>query len=202
MTKPKFNLQGFRLAVAFREARAHAKALRHGREELFSTVDEEMREFRQNVLLYLANVENLDSPKIARMMAQFEVKSSAMIANAQADLRSIWTRSMPALDKQRIVDAWTDAATKQAGLHAWLGAGRLEFDYASFPGQFIEAILENWWRFEVCANPECPARYFLARRSTQRYCERGECTRFAQRRHALTWWRTKGKFRKGTGGTQ
>jgi hypothetical protein len=179
------------------------KALSTGREELFAEVDEKMREFRQKLLEDLANVEQLDSVRIRKILDHFEPETPTMIANAQANLRSIWERSTPTREKQRIVDAWLMAATKRlgrAGLRAWLGAGRLEFDYHSFPGQFVGAILENWWRFQVCANPDCTARYFLAKRSTQRYCEQGECTRFAQRRHALNWWRTKGKVRRSTGG--
>jgi hypothetical protein len=124
-----------------------------------------------------------------------------LLANAQRDLRELWQSSMGIADKQRIVDAWLEAATKRtgrAGVNAWLGRGRLEFDFRSFPGQFVLAILENWWRFHVCGNPECPARYFLAKRNTQRYCERGECTRYAQQRYSLNYWNTKGKQRRST----
>jgi hypothetical protein len=41
----------------------------------------------------------------------------------------------------------------------------------------------------VCANPECPAPYFLKSRKTQKICEAGECVAWAQRNYALRWWR-------------
>jgi hypothetical protein len=44
----------------------------------------------------------------------------------------------------------------------------------------------------VCSNPDCPARYFLRRRKTQKFCESGPCVTYARRRYALKWWRDKG----------
>jgi len=44
----------------------------------------------------------------------------------------------------------------------------------------------------VCANPECPAPYFLRKRKDQKFCERGPCSAYAQRRYALGWWERKG----------
>lgn len=44
----------------------------------------------------------------------------------------------------------------------------------------------------VCANPECPAPYFLRKRKDQKFCERGQCTVYAQRLYALGWWKRKG----------
>lgn len=172
-------------------------ALSMGREQLFAKIDSEMSAFRRKLLIELANLDT-SHRKIQTTLELFEGENNAMIASAQRDLRAIWPRSVPVLDKQRVVDAWL-AATKRAGragINAWLGRGRLEFDFRSFPGQFVMAILENWWRFQVCANPECAASYFLAKRNTQRYCERGECTRYANQRYARTYWKTKGKARR------
>jgi len=44
-------------------------------------------------------------------------------------------------------------------------------------------------RTAVCANPECPAPYFLKSRKTQKICEAGECVAWAQRNYARKWWR-------------
>jgi hypothetical protein len=41
----------------------------------------------------------------------------------------------------------------------------------------------------ICANPDCPARYFLKSRKTQKICEAGDCVEWAQRNYALRWWR-------------
>jgi hypothetical protein len=39
-----------------------------------------------------------------------------------------------------------------------------------------------------CANPDCPAPFFLKSRRTQKICEAGDCVVWAQRRYALKWW--------------
>jgi hypothetical protein len=51
-------------------------------------------------------------------------------------------------------------------------------------------------RTRLCANPTCPAPYFLKRRITQKFCELGTCTEFAQRQYALRWWHAKGKVKQ------
>ncbi len=40
----------------------------------------------------------------------------------------------------------------------------------------------------ICANPDCPAPYFLRKRKTQKICEAGDCVSWAQRKYALKWW--------------
>lgn len=51
-------------------------------------------------------------------------------------------------------------------------------------------------RTKVCQNPDCPAPYFLAKRKDQRICERGDCTAWAQRQWALSWWNKAGSKRR------
>jgi hypothetical protein len=48
----------------------------------------------------------------------------------------------------------------------------------------------------ICANPDCPARYFKKKRSTQKFCEAGPCVAYAQRQYALRWWNVEGKARR------
>src|SRR5215475_6897282 len=177
---------------------AMEEALMMGPEKLFAKVDKDLRNYRQELLIELANNTSTNSVRIQRLMSMCEPELQSMVASAQRDLRSIWPQSVSLPDKQKVVDAWLHGVKRQgrAGIHAWLGRGCLEFDFQSFPGQFVMAILENWWRFQVCANPDCMARYFLTKRSTQVICERGECTRYAQREHAKKYWHKKGKFRK------
>jgi len=173
-------------AEATTEARAGALAEALGQARLAL----KMPSRRQLLLKRLANLPT-SHRAVQRLMEEFEPERPTFLENAQKDLQKIWPKSVPIDAKQVMVDAWLCAATKRlvgAGLHAWLVTGRLEFDYKSFPGQFVVAILENWRRFAVCGNPECEERYFFAKRSTQRYCERGECTRYALRKKAKNWW--------------
>jgi hypothetical protein len=166
--------------------------------ELSAKVDRELVKFRIQLLDRLANGE-LDSTPVQRTLARLQPEHQSLYTSAQNNLRKLWDQTTPFFDKQRIVDAWVDVATKRLGLrglHAWLARERLEFDFDSFPGQFVTAILENWRKFRVCGNPNCPGKFFLAKRSNSRYCERGDCTKYAQQQHALRWWREKGSDKR------
>lgn len=70
----------------------------------------------------------------------------------------------------------------------------------------LEITTENLWTFicvlflldeaagkvGVCGNPECVSPYFLRKRKDQKYCEREQCSAYAQRQYALGWWDRKG----------
>ena len=56
----------------------------------------------------------------------------------------------------------------------------------------VVTLLVNAKRLRLCANQECPARYFVAHRTDQRYCP-GDCAQLAQREHKQTWWAKHGK---------
>lgn len=51
-------------------------------------------------------------------------------------------------------------------------------------------------RLGICENPDCPARYFVKKRRTQRFCEQGPCVQYAQRKYSLDWWKREGKKRR------
>ncbi len=57
------------------------------------------------------------------------------------------------------------------------------------------ALLQNSRLAKVCANPDCPAPYFIARRATQRYCS-PDCLKPFQKQSKLDWWNRKGKLRR------
>jgi hypothetical protein len=49
---------------------------------------------------------------------------------------------------------------------------------------------------KVCANPDCPAPYFIAHKTAQRYCEEA-CAKVFQREWKRRWWNEKGtKWRR------
>jgi hypothetical protein len=54
-------------------------------------------------------------------------------------------------------------------------------------------LKSNLARF--CANPDCPAPYFVATRATQRYCSQ-DCLKPAQKQWKLDWWNREGKTRR------
>jgi hypothetical protein len=50
---------------------------------------------------------------------------------------------------------------------------------------------------KVCANPDCPAPYFIAGRTTQQFCSE-KCSGVLQRAHKLRWWNEHGKERRSS----
>jgi len=159
----------------------------------FRNADREMRKSRRLLLDRVANAP-LESRQLQRRMESFEPVTPVQLAYAKKALQLIWPRDVPIPSKQQVVDLLLAAASKSAdrpGVFAPLAFGHLEFDAKNFPGQLLIAILENWPFMAVCGNPECKTPYFFSKRSTQKYCERGECTRYAVRKKALKWWNDK-----------
>jgi len=52
--------------------------------------------------------------------------------------------------------------------------------------------VKNVERMRCCANPSCPAPYFLAVRRTQKYCDR-KCAEPSQREFKKKWWKKYGR---------
>jgi hypothetical protein len=158
---------------------------------MVKSAEQEMRKLRVRLLLDLANL-RADSPRLLRLMESFEPNEQPVITSVQHGLQLIWQRDVPLDAKQRLVNYLLVGATQYAGdaggLIALLKTGSLEFAGNNFVGQVLVGILENWPRMARCTNPECTVRYFFAKRSSQVYCERGECTRYAQRKKAKKYW--------------
>jgi hypothetical protein len=55
--------------------------------------------------------------------------------------------------------------------------------------------LQSSARARVCANPDCPAPYFIAKKPRARYCSL-ECARPFQRQSKLDWWNRVGSKRR------
>ncbi len=58
--------------------------------------------------------------------------------------------------------------------------------------QVFSYFTESTDRARYCANPDCLAPYFLAKRRTQRYCS-DACSKPAQQRFKREWWAEHGK---------
>ena len=70
---------------------------------------------------------------------------------------------------------------------------RGEFVYTP-DNEFQRAVYELFRRSpfaKVCANPDCPAPYFIAGKTAQRYCSEA-CAEPSQRAYKLRWWREHG----------
>ena len=175
---------------------------------------QEIRRARQKLLLDLANIE-VGSPRLHKRLEQFNSPSPREVSEIQVALRSIWSdfSQAPSTGTPILVN-WLFSATQghlvpeslritklkdlELGEYKVQGdislipnwrTGQIEFAPSNFLGQLVTAVLENWRDFRVCGNPECAAKFFYAKRRNQRYCERGDCSKYAQQQHALKWWR-------------
>lgn len=55
------------------------------------------------------------------------------------------------------------------------------------------AVNELLGKVGHCANPHCPAPYFIKQKAKYRFCDRQACQAFGQREHKREWWRKHGK---------
>jgi|KBSMisStandDraft_5_1062788.scaffolds.fasta_scaffold181842_2 hypothetical protein len=73
----------------------------------------------------------------------------------------------------------------------------------------VQGVFEHLRHFSYCANSDCAAPYFIAKRTDQTVCDAGICKAERQREHARKWWKqnrtkqisatpAKGKLKNGT----
>lgn len=170
-------------------------SLRSKLPDLTAVIERDLFHIRPRLLVELANMRDDGLARLRKTAAFFRQETDSFLLNVQGSLRRAWLRSTPLKEKQRLVNGLIASSFATPGISGWsapLSLGRIVLDHQNLRSQLAVAILENWRRFAVCANPECPAPFFLSRRRTQKYCESGECTRYAQRERALAWWRREG----------
>jgi hypothetical protein len=68
------------------------------------------------------------------------------------------------------------------------------FEYKPFTDfqQGLYLLVSNSRLAKVCANPDCPAPYFIAKKPTQQYCSDG-CAQLIQRDWKRRWWAEHGE---------
>jgi hypothetical protein len=69
-----------------------------------------------------------------------------------------------------------------------IGAGRLVPNWVHLRAMLIQGVLEHWKNFRFCANADCAAPYFIAKRKDQTVCDAEICKAEKQRAHKLRWW--------------
>ncbi len=150
---------------------------------------------RKRLLLELANLHDAGFERFQRRLgARFWRVNQQSVFDLRDGLRRIWERDTPLSVKQSILDMWAKWIPRgfnRLGYRAWypsLSLGRLVPAGESLHAQLVQGVLEHSRHFARCGNPGCAVSYFLARRNDQKYCENGECTRYARNRHALKWW--------------
>lgn len=137
-------------------------------------------------------------PEWARGLAEprFYV-SLAEFSQAQQVLRRAWEGGAAAVSKieEQILGVGFFQDTQ---VHASPETGAILIDVSNLWNFICVLFIRDFGagRTSRCLNPECPAPYFLKRRRTQKVCELGSCTAWAQRQYALRWWNQHGKKRR------
>jgi hypothetical protein len=144
-----------------------------------------------------------------RFLSGKNAPSKLDVFKVRDELRQIWLPSIEHKRNQRIVSGWfhwrpslpsakmqNSAAEEVAMWEPVLKTGKIVPVVGSLHAHLVQGVLEHYGRFAVCENPGCPASFFFAKRSDQKYCERGECTAYAQRMYALKWWNREGKAQR------
>jgi hypothetical protein len=163
---------------------------------------------RRELLIDLANLHDEGYDWFRRKWARHQnIPTKADVIKLRNELREVWQFSLESNLHQRIVASWfywrpsssvagPANASSIAGMPMWipvLATGTIVPVFDSLPAQLVQGVLEHYGRFGTCENPNCPARFVLVKRFDQKYCERGECTVYAQRQYALKWWNREGK---------
>ena len=158
---------------------------------------------RRRLLLELANLHDEGLVRFQKAWGErFDAASPQEIFELRDELQQIWDRQTSLDAKHEILDGWLRLRAegfRRFGYREWtifLPGGRLLPHFRNLRTQLLTGVLEQYWHFATCGNPSCPVPYFLARRRDQKYCERGDCTEYAQRQHALKWWRREGDKRR------
>jgi hypothetical protein len=131
---------------------------------------------------------------------------AADVMNLRDELRALWI-GRKLLDAQNILNRWlrwlpskdhaqafpvlaiAETPTDYMPFTCSLEARRLVPNHLSLRSTLIQGVFEQWGHFRFCANPNCAAPYFIAKRRDQTVCNAEACKAEKQRQHALKWWR-------------
>jgi len=158
--------------------------------------EHEMRAFDRKLLLDVANLHDAGWHRFfRRWLPSLNEKS---VYGLRDSLRAIWEKKPSVEEVNSVLARWlvwnTKGYSPEYFVSPWtpdIRTGRLLPNPRDLPVRLVMAVLEHFPRLARCANPECVVPYFIAKRKSQRFCEQGECTRYAQNQYALKWWREK-----------
>ena len=171
---------------------------------LTSPEDKEWTGFlkREGFLEYLKEPEDRVMPvesspsveTISREVSGYTSEQIQKLAGTQSLLKYAWRSG-----DERALDAIDSYLSGGLPIHFEIDEGCLRIYVASVQRLILMLFLRDHaaGKTAICANPDCPAPYFLKSRKTQRICEAGDCVGWAQRNYALKWWRVNKKKNSG-----
>jgi hypothetical protein len=172
------------------------------RPSIIAASDDALTGVERDVLYGLANL-STDPSSIAHFRQRCPVptggESDEELLRLRDELRLLWAGNNEPDGSKRedLVKYWVGGPRSLSDPGKWhvfwqLGVFRPNTNF--FRGVLAWAYCRHMAALKTCANPDCPAPYFIATRRTQIYCsETDECARFAARKTARKYWHAKGK---------
>jgi hypothetical protein len=157
--------------------------------------EQEWRRRRQETLQELANLSDCDSKRFIEQVGSpyYWLRSfRSTPLQYRDDLRKIWLGDRETTE--RALHRWIEEAKEEPAWHVVSGThhGQRYWNvlpnYDIFPLALALGVSELLPKMAVCGNPECPNKYFLKARKTQRFCDRPACSAYGQREHKRKWW--------------
>jgi hypothetical protein len=140
---------------------------------------------------------------LLRIVFDNEIKVPIEIFMLQNGLRNIWQAEdsrTKAWGIFRLIDEIeiqlaNPPSLITLGALSWSSGKVMTLPAPSAFEQAMEYLRNNGHLAHVCANPECPAPYFLAIRKSQKYCN-ADCATPSQREFKRKWWVEHGRIRR------
>jgi hypothetical protein len=169
-------------------------------------IDDGFRAEMQRLLVALVNLhdegqEQFWASKKNLWTQWFGRESKVDLLELRDQIRRLWDRQTYIADKDRILMKWLQPRGETPAIIARFQKGAIQPNPFNLRALLAFAIVERAAKLAHCHNPGCPVPYFVAKRKDQKYCERGDCTAYAQRQYALDWWKrehSSGKKKRGT----
>jgi hypothetical protein len=165
---------------------------------------------RKELLPDLANLQDDSCAQLRRRFPIFFVdpalKGDPVIIKFRDQLREVWRAATERSMRARLIlhdwVRWCSLNHRPTWtVPSWAdGTYTVEPNYMVFPLALATAAGEWMAKMAVCANPACPAPYFLKTRRTRRFCELPACIAAGQRQHKLEWWRRVGAKQRASRG--
>jgi hypothetical protein len=154
------------------------------------------------LLCELANLHDDGAERFRRLWSIFPREPDANLLALRNDLRRMWNRNEPEAAKNAILErwiTWRPGGFDALAYNPWevkVGHGLLLPRPNNLRITLVMAVLgfgQKPPRLAKCNNPECVVPYFIGTRRDSKYCERGECVRYAQREYSMkSYYRTRG----------
>lgn len=196
LKRPKLSRQARLLRARIREQGFQSLTV-SDRKAHFELLQFEVHVENERFLLELANLHDSGYARFRNQWG-YDSHSEAEIMGLRDYLRAIWENELSTDEVNRKLADWLlDTGNfhpyVQYPLYPDIESGELIANSGNLKARLALAILARYHKMRTCSNPDCVTPYFLAKRTTQHFCERGECTRYAQNQYALKWWREKHK---------